>query len=870
MPGQAELMTERKPPRDPLMPPPIPQRPPQHVPQQGARPPLGAQPSMEPRLNTVRLNTVRLNTVRPGIDRPEDRPATLGQTAGRPANRQQARPMPPRPAYDPNQPPVGRTSRSEPEPRRTGWIWALGIGVSGLVVLAGAGAAYLAFAPPIGMICDQMIAQVRAKTGRDLIIGGPATLTVGPGLGLGLLVRDVTLSAAPGMGREPLVSMAELAATVRLWPLLMRRVSVDSVVIKQPVFDLRIDGAGKRSWDFAETGPEVLLQYAQAAPGKVTAVTTATDGLPDAVKDFVNNASDPDNPSPQMKAKLAKLEELTLGDVRIEGGTVLYSDARNGANHVASAIDAQVGLKSLASPLDASGKVDYQGQTIEFTVKLASPKAIIEDRPAKLAFSLSGPPIEAKYDGTVTARATVDLDGDVSVKAQSLRALAAWLGAELPPAEGFGPVAATGKLRVSGASYALNLASLGLDGATASGTVAVDATGSARPRVSANLRVSELDLNKYTLAAVKAIPAKPVAARPAGGPKMKDGTTAKSIEDLLNSGALDGAPKVKGYTKRAGWRTEPIALDGLGLLDLDAKLVVGGLVYRDIRVGQSAVGVALKGRVLRANFDDVQLYDGRGRGFITIDANAQPPVVGGNLSVDGVAAANILKDVADFELLAGTARMSVAIGAQGTSEAELVASANGKADFAFTNGAIVGYNIPGTVRGLMQGKFNGFDRVPNEKTDFNELAASFTIANGVATNQDLRLTGPTLKVTGAGQIQLPAQALDYTVKPKVTAALLGQSGGVADALGGGIDVPVRITGPWAKPQFAADSAAALKDPKTIEAAKEIGRKLKDNGTVKEIGSALKGLWSKGGEGAEKPNAKQMLEKLFKKKEPAAN
>ena len=273
---------------------------------------------------------------------------------------------------------------------------------------------------------------------------------------------------------------------------------------------------------------------------------------------------------------------------------------------------------------------------------------------------------------------------------------------------------------------------------------------------------------------------------------------------------------------------------------------------------------------MRANFDDVQLYDGRGRGFINIDANAQPPVVGGNLSVDGVAAANILKDVADFELLAGTARMSVAVGAQGTSEVELVQTANGKADFTFTNGAIVGYNIPGTVRGLMQGKFSGFDRVPSEKTDFSELAASFSIANGVATNQDLRLTGPALRVTGAGQIQLPAQAVDYTVKPKITAALLGQTGAAADALGGGIEVPVRITGPWAKPQFAADSAAALRDPKTIEAAKEIGRKLKENGTVKEIGSALKGLLSKGGDagdGSAKPNPKQLLEKLFKKKEP---
>lgn len=743
-------------------------------------------------------------------------------------------------------------------------MWALGASVGGLVILAAGGAALLAISPPIGMIRDQMIAQVKAKTGRDLIIAGPATLMIGPGLGLSM--RDVSLSAAPGMGGGPLVSMSELTADVRIWPLLMRRVRIDSIVIKQPVFDLRVDETGKRSWDFADIAPEVGVQYAQVTPGKATAPATATDALPDALKDFVNNASDPDNPSPQMKAKLAKLEELTLGDVRIEGGTVQYTDARNGAQQVANRIDTQIKLASLASPLDASGKFDYQGQAVTFAVKLASPKAIIEDRPAKLAFSLSGPSIEAKYDGTVTARAAIALDGDVSAKAASLRTLIAWLGHELPPADGFGPASVAGKLRVSGATYTMDLSSLGLDGATAKGTIGVDATGAGRPRVTANLRISELDLNKYSLAAGKAIAPKPVAVRPASGPKA--GAGAQSIEDLINGGM--GGPKVKGYTKRAGWSTDPIALDAIGLADIEAKLAVGKLTYHEIKIGQSAVTVALKGKVLKVTFDDVQLYDGRGRGFITLDANAQPPVVGANMSVEGATAAAILKDVADFELLAGTARMTVAVGAQGTNEAELVQTANGKADFAFTNGAIVGYNIPGTIRALTLGKFNGFERVPSDKTEFNELAASFAITNGVAANQDLRLNGPSLKVTGAGQIQLPAQAVDYTVKPKLTAALLGQSGTVADALGAGIDVPVRITGPWAKPHFAADSAAALKDPKNIEAAKDIGRKLKDNEQVKKIGNALKGLLSKGGEGGDgsaKPNVKQMLEKLFKKKEP---
>ena len=822
-------MTERTPPPDPRLPPPIPRRP-------------------DPRLDTVR----------PGIDRPEDRPQTMGRPAPRPSNTQ----LPQRPPYDPDQPPVGRTSRAAPELRQRGWIWGIALTLFAGLALTGAALAYLAIAPPLDMIRQQVIAQVKTKTGRDLTIAGPTTFTVFPALTL--TMRDVTLSAPASMGGDPLVTMAGLDASVRLWPLLTRQISVDQLILRQPVFDLRVDKSGKRSWDFAALETLPLVQYAQAAPAK-----DPSTGLPDAVRDFVDNASDPDNPSPQVKAKLARLEELTLGDVRIEGGTILYSDARNGTSQQIAALDTRVGLKSLGSPLDATGNLDYQGQTVGFILVLASPKALIQDRPAKLSLSIKGGPIDAKYDGIVTARAGLDLDGDLSAKGASLRALLLWLGHEMPPADGFGPVAMTGKLKATGATYVMNDSSFSLDNATATGMILVD-TGSARARINANLKITELDLNRYTLAAGKSVlvPKSPQPIRPAGPSQP----AAKSIEDLINgaTGPQTG-PQVKGYTKRAGWSQDPIPLGALGMFDVDAKLSIGKLLYRDIKVGQSSVTVALKNKVLKTNFDDVALYDGHGRGFISIDSNPPVPVIGANLAVDGISALPLLKDVADFELLAATGKLTVAIAAQGASEAELVSTANGKADFAFTNGALVGYNIPGTIRRLTQGKFSGFDKAASEKTDFSELTATFNIANGVAANQDLQMSGPLLRVTGSGQIQLPNQTLDYTVKPKVVASLQGQ--GATDALSG-LEIPVHISGPWAKPQFAPDASGILKDPsKAIEAAKQLGKQLKDSGQAKELGNALKGLLNKKGSGdtasgdanadTTKPNAKQLLDKLFK-------
>ena len=819
-------MTERKPPRDPLTPPPLP-----------------------PRLDA------RLDTVRPGLDRPEDRP----RTAGRPPATSPAGGLPARPPYDPDRPPTGRTSRSAPTPRqRSGGMFGLLLTLLVILAVVGAGAAYLVFAPPIDLIRAQVIAQVKAKTGRDLTIAGATGFKIWPELKL--TMRDVTLSAPPGMGGAPLVAMSELDASVKLWPLLQRQISVDQLVLRQPVFDLRVDKAGKRSWDFAQADMP-LVRYAQAAPAKATAA-----GVPDTVKDFFDNASDPDNPSPQMKAKLARLEELTLGDVRIEGGSVLYSDARTGASQQVTALDTRVGLKSLASALDANGKLDFDGQTVGFDVKLASPKAILEDRPAKLALVLKAAPLEAKFDGTVTARASVDLEGDLAAKGASLRALLRWLGHELPPADGFGLVALSGKLKTSGTTYALTDSNLGLDGATATGVVQLDIAG-ARPHVIATLKISELDLNRYTLAAGTAVVHPKVSViRPASGAAPAPVPAAKSIEDLINGA---GGPQVKGYTKRAGWSEDAIALGALGVADVDAKLAIGKLTYREIKAGQSAVTVALKNKALRLSFDDVALYEGRGRGFITIDSNPAVPVASANLAVDGVAAKGLLKDAADFDWLAGTAKVTLAVSAQGASEAALVQTSNGKADFSFANGSIVGFNLPGAIRGLTQGKFSGLNTSPAEKTDFSELTATFQIANGVAVNQDLKLNGPLLRATGAGQIALPPQTLDYTVKPKIVGSLQGQ--GATDALSG-LEIPVRITGPWAKPQFTPDLGGILKDPnKAIQAAKDVVKQLKEGGG-KDIGAALKGILGKGADGqgsVDTGKAKDFLNKFLKPKgEPA--
>lgn len=748
-------------------------------------------------------------------------------------------------------PPAGSVGRGggRPAPKRRGFGILRGLFYLTLllVLAAGAGAAYLVLNPPSDLIRQKLAEQVKTKTGRDLVIAGPTSFTVYPALGVSM--KDVSLSGPPGMGGKPMISMAELNVAVKAMPLLQREIAVKQLVLKKPVVELRTSKDGKKNWDFAQA-PQ-LVRYAQAgdAPG------TATD------------AGAPETQGRALPTKLSDIKELQLDDVRVDDGTIRYTDERTGKAQEVSAVNVKLALKSLTSPLTADGNLVWTGEKIDFDGKLTNAKTVLEEKPAKLAFNAKSEHLTAAYDGSVLLKDGVDLEGKISGNSGSVKGLAKWLGATLPPVTGFGPLSLAGDLKSSGNTTSLTNAKLGIDGATATGSTTVT-TGGVRPHVQANLTLTELDLNKYMTgtggAAAADAPVAP-APVPVKTPKAGAATPAANpgdaIENLLND---KPGPKVHGFEQRAGWSSEPINTALLGVIDADAKLQVGKLLFQDIKVGQSALTVGLKNRVLNTSFDDVQLYDGRGKGFMKVDGTGKAVNIGANIALDGVQALPLLKDAADLDWLAGTTKLGLQLAAQGASQLQLVQGLNGKADFAFANGAIVGFNLPGAIRGITQGKFSGLKKTPAEKTDFSELAASFQIANGVAQNQDLRLTSPLLRVTGAGAVQLPPRTVDYTVRPKIVASLEGQQASASNL--SGLEIPVRITGPWDKVTYEPDLKGILADPsKAIETVKEIGKQFKGKNAGQIVNDLLGKKNPDGSTGATggTAKAKDLLNKLLK-------
>ena len=154
----------------------------------------------------------------------------------------------------------------------------------------------------------------------------------------------------------------------------------------------------------------------------------------------------------------------------------------------------------------------------------------------------------------------------------------------------------------------------------------------------------------------------------------------------------------------------------------------------------------------------------------------------------------------------------------------------------------------------------GLTKKPSGKTDFTELAASFTVVAGIATTKDLRLASALLTANGAGTIDMPQQQIDLAVKAKLA------SGEGAAGLLAGLEVPIRIHGPLGAAKVSPQLGNMLNDSKTQA---NIGKVLSTPEGAKRASDAIKKLLGSpapGGTGdqAGSANAKDILNQFLKK------
>jgi AsmA protein len=282
--------------------------------------------------------------------------------------------------------------------------------------------------------------------------------------------------------------------------------------------------------------------------------------------------------------------------------------------------------------------------------------------------------------------------------------------------------------------------------------------------------------------------------------------------DSLNvDGLLGGSAKAAAgpADSASGWSDAKIDFSGLKAVNAQINLSVERLSYSTIKAGPIGIRAAVAGGKLKLELPNFQLYGGVGAGVLSVDATGKVPVQTFRFSLSNLDAYPFLDDVAAFQRIEGKAAIAIDLTASGASQRAMVSALAGTASFEFSDGAIRGINVAKMVRNLGSATLSGWQSGDAEKTDFASLGASFKIAQGKAQTSDLHLSGPLVRMAGAGTVDLPAQTINLRVDPQVVASLEGQ-GGKNDLQG--LGVPVAINGPWAAPSIYPDIAGILENP----------------------------------------------------------
>jgi AsmA protein len=284
-----------------------------------------------------------------------------------------------------------------------------------------------------------------------------------------------------------------------------------------------------------------------------------------------------------------------------------------------------------------------------------------------------------------------------------------------------------------------------------------------------------------------------------------------SGDSLAVDSLLGGSAKASSGTDggAAGWSDARIDFSGLKAVNAEVDLSVNRLSYGTIKAGPIGVRAEATAGRLKLELPNFQLYDGVGTGMLSVDATGKVPALAFRFSLADLDAYPFLNDVAAFQRIEGKAAVAIDLTASGASQRAMVSALKGTANFEFSDGAIRGINVAKMVRSLGTATLSGWQSGEAEKTDFASLGASFKIAQGKAETNDLHLSGPLVRMTGTGIIDLPAQTLNFRVNPQVVASLEGQ-GGKNDLKG--LGVPVAINGPWAAPSIYPDIAGILDNP----------------------------------------------------------
>lgn len=472
---------------------------------------------------------------------------------------------------------------------------------------------------------------------------------------------------------------------------------------------------------------------------------------------------------------------FSLDQGTITGGTIRYVDRQSGRVIALDGVDATLAIPDFSGPFTLTATGLSGGQAVALDLSGGVFSAFALGRVVPVTATLTAGGSKVTFDGR-GGYAPLAAEGALVADLADLPAIGALTGAELSrPQSG-----------------------LGQDTLQITGTLTLDGTGAAF------LRGAEIVADRNQLKGD--LDLLPGAARP-----LLKGTLVAGPLVIGTGPEGEMGDGQAGGMEAAGWPEGEIDVSALGALDAEVALSAPSIDLGVLKLGQTRALLTIDRARAVVDIREMQAYDGQISGDFVVNGRGGLSV-GGRLAFAGLQTQPLFTDLAGWDRLVSTADAELEFLGVGSSVDAIVKSLEGQGTLELGRGELRGLDIAGMLRTLDPG-FVG----EGQKTIFDGLAGTYSIAGGVLSNSDLKLVAPYVTASGSGELGLGERTLNYRLRPTALAAEDGT---------GGVMVPLLITGPWADPSFRLDLESIAREKMEAEA-KAVAARLEEEAKAAE-------------------------------------
>jgi AsmA protein len=585
-------------------------------------------------------------------------------------------------------------------------IKRLGLAVVALAVVGIGAVLILPFLMTAEAVREAVKAEIRAVTGLDPVLRGGASVSLFP---TGTVSFD-DVSLGDSRTGAPALIAEQVVARLRFFPFLTGRIEIADVSLVRPTIAIIFNPDRSSNWS---SHIDALAQNLKPGPGRTS----------------------------------------SFSEIRIEDGTIILRDEAYKIVETLTNVEFALAWPSISRSFAGTGRFGWHDEAIDATISFTDFVAALQGDRSGLKIRLAGAPFKFAFDGYISHRPTLKMEGTLAADAPSLREMLRWAGQQPPPGGGFGRFALKAQTNVVGRTIGLSGVNIELDGNSGEGVLTFDG----RQTLQGTLAAEGLDLTPYV-----------------------------STVRLLTSG-------------ERGWDSKPIALDGLDGIDLDLRLSAARVSIASAKLGRTAVAANLRGGNLTVAVGESQAFGGVVKGTFGLAKSPTGVDLKAQLQFSNVDLEQCLGEMFAIRRLEGKGNLGFAIDSSGRSVYDLTKTLNGTAQLISKKGAIAGFNVEQLLRRIERRPLSGGGEFRTGKTPYETLSVNLKIVDGVANVEDVRMEGPSVGLALTGSASIPARELDL----KGTASLLSLAAAPA------FELPFMVQGPWDDPIILPDPQSRI-------------------------------------------------------------